>query len=132
MALSIDLAWIGVGILAVEISDGESILKTQKIQISREMWFLEVIREDLSKDMRINPISKGDPCHVMRAEGDPRPRRTWCFRDPKGGEWDWSRQKRTSNIKDSLKGTNGQMVQDLLGPCTGLDYPVNLKPVNNL
>lgn len=31
-----------------------------------------------------------------------------------------------------MKGANGQMAQDLLGPCLRLDYPVELKPEGNL
>lgn len=49
---------------------------------------------------------------VMRVEGAPRWRGAWCFKDPKVGEWDWRRQKRTSGIKGSWKGAYGQMVQD--------------------
>lgn len=31
-----------------------------------------------------------------------------------------------------MKDVNDQMVQDLLGPCLRLDYPVKLKPVSHL
>lgn len=39
--------------------------------------------------------------------------KNWVEERPKG-----RRQKGTIDIRGSLKGINGQMVQDLVGPCT--------------